>query len=73
MKLDTYEDWKNCITVICGIPLTAEYIDMRLVDLNDPKSFHTQRFIETWGKPHLQRVISWFKQAKSEVTAAPLS
>lgn len=67
IKLDTYEDWKHCITVICDIPLTLDYIEKRIADLNDPKSYHTQRFIETWGKSHLKQVISWFEQAKCEI------
>ena len=67
MKLNTYEDWKHCITVLCGIPLTPNYIDKRLADLNNPNNHHTQKFIETWGNAHLQRVIGWFEQARQEI------
>jgi len=66
MKLDTYEDWKHCITVLCGIPLTPDYITERITALNDPKNYHTKKFIDTWGESHLQLVIGWFEQARQE-------
>ena len=65
-KLKTYEDWKHCITVQCGIPLTLDYIEKRLTDLNDPSNYHTQKFVSLWGEPHRQQVIDWFQHAKQE-------
>lgn len=66
-KLSSYEDWKHCITVSCQIPLTRDYIDKRISELNDSSNQHTQTFINSWGKSHLQQVLSWFKQAKLEI------
>ena len=66
-SLRTYDDWKHCITVLCAIPLTPAYVEKRLTALRDPADYGTQRFIATWGEPHLQRVIGWFEQAKREL------
>ncbi len=67
MNLNTYDEWKRCITVLCGIPLTTDYINRRITDLNDPSNQHTQQFIETWGDGHLRRVIGYFEQARREL------
>ena len=65
-SLKTYDDWKHCITVLCGIPLTQTYVEQRLAALRDPADHHTQKFIATWGEAHLARVIGWFEQAQRE-------
>ena len=65
MKLSSYEDWKHCITVLCGIPLTPDYIEQRIAALSDPSNFETKKFRDIWGEEHLQRVIGWFEQARS--------
>lgn len=65
--LKTFDDWKHCITVDCGIPLTLDFVEERLVALADPTDFHTQKFVAFWGDAHLARVVSWFEQAKREL------
>lgn len=67
MKLDTYDNWKHCITVECGIPLTAAYINQRIGALRNPMDHHTQKFIQEYGESHLSKVIGWFETAKSEL------
>ena len=62
-----YAEWKYCITVECGIPLTSSYIEQRLMDLKNIKSTYTQRFINIYGEQYLENVIAWFKQAKKEL------
>lgn len=59
----TYEEWEHCITVKCGIPLTATYVAERIEAMQDTSEFHTQRFIEQWGEAHHARTLSWFKEA----------
>ena len=66
-SLKTYDDWKHCITVLCGIPLTLPYVEQRLTALRDPADFGTQKFMSTWGEDHLSRVIGWFEQAEQEL------
>lgn len=63
-----YQDWKQCITVKCGIPLTLEFIDDRLISLNDKKSEYTRRFIKLYGEEYTNQIISWFALAKHEIT-----
>ena len=67
MKLTSYDEWKNCITVLCGIPLTPAYVDQRIAALKNPGDHHTQKFRETWGDAHLAEVIGWFETAKAEL------
>lgn len=65
--LDSYDAWKQCITVACNIPLTADYIEKRIAELKDAGNEHTIKFVKTWGESHLQTVIGWFEQAAQEV------
>lgn len=66
-KFDSYESWKYCITELCEVPLTADYIENRISALNDPNNDHTKKFVDAWGEPHLQKVITWFEKAAQEV------
>lgn len=68
MRLETYDDWKHCITVECGIPLTAAYVDERIAALKNPNDHHTRKFRSEWGDAHLAKVIGWFEAAKREVS-----
>ncbi len=63
----TYEEWKNCIVVECGIPLTLDYVQARLQVLQNPTAHHTQRFVKQWGSDHLARTIAWFSKAEKEL------
>ncbi len=67
MTPKTYEAWRHCIEVHCGIPLTPAFIEQRLTALRDGNAYQTKRFRETWGDNHLRHVIAWFEQAKSEL------
>jgi len=66
-SLKTYDEWKHCITVLCAIPLTLDYVEHRLASLRDPADYRTQKFVATWGDAHLARVIGWFEQAEREL------
>lgn len=66
VTLKRYEDWKHCISVLCGIPLTMPYIEKRLTALRDSADYTTQKFVATWGDQHRLRVIRWFEQAQQE-------
>jgi hypothetical protein len=65
--LRTYDDWKHCITVLCGIDLTSGFVAHRLVELRNPSAYGTQRFVASWGEQHLKDVIGWFEQAEREL------
>ena len=61
-----YDDWKHCITVKCGIPLTKKLIEERLASLSNKKSGYTRKFIQVYGEEYTNQVISWFSLAKHE-------
>ena len=69
-QLDTYEDWRRCITVDCGLKLTRDFIRARLSALRDPSLWETQRFVKIWGEPHRRRVVAWFEQAERDIRLA---
>ncbi|MEM9330742.1 MAG: hypothetical protein AAGA53_05420 [Pseudomonadota bacterium] len=60
----TYKEWEHCITVECGIPLSAEYIADRIQALENMRDDKTQRFIKRWGEAHHAQVLSWFREAE---------
>lgn len=63
---DSYEAWRHCIEVDCGLSLDAAYIRQRIAALEDPGDHHTQQFVRRWGEPHRQRVVAWFRRARDE-------
>ena len=64
----TYDDWKHCITVSCGIPLTPHFVQERITALADAENHHTRKFIERWGEAHRDRTLAWFRQAADELS-----
>ena len=67
---NTYEEWRHCITVKCGIPLTADYIEQRLRALQSPNDAGTARFRKSYGQDQLDQTIRWFEQARAEAESA---
>lgn len=63
----TYEEWEHCITVKCGIPLTAEFVAKRIAALEDDSDHSTRKFIDYWGEAHHARTLDWFRQAASRL------
>lgn len=66
---NSYEEWKHCITVDCGIPLTPGFISERIEALTNRNDFHTQKFIESWGVEHHAQTLGWFHHASEEIGA----
>lgn len=66
-KLETYQDWRHCIEVQCGIPLTKDYVAERIRVLSDTTCEQTDKFIKAWGEQHRQRVLKWFGRAAAEL------
>lgn len=67
---ESYESWRYCIEVKCGIALTAGYVRERLRMLSDPGHEEARRFARTYGTDHLQRVVGWFEQAAAALDTA---
>lgn len=66
---ETYERWRRCITLDCGLELTSAFIDDRLAELRNPSAHRTRRFVEHHGEAHRARVIDWFERARREASA----
>ncbi|MEM6709970.1 MAG: hypothetical protein AAF648_14410 [Pseudomonadota bacterium] len=64
---ETYEQWRHCITVDCGIKLTPEFVAARLAVWRDEQSQETIRFRRLYGDEHWRAVTGWFVQAAKEL------
>jgi hypothetical protein len=67
----TYAQWHHCISVECGILLSADFIAQRLAVWRNPQLEETQRFRRLYGDAHWQAVQVWFLQAAQEQEGAP--
>lgn len=63
----SYDEWRLCITVLCGIPLTSGFIEQRLTALANPNDHVTRRYRELWGDEQLSRIRLWFVQARDDL------
>ncbi|MBU2884361.1 hypothetical protein KO507_01135 [Gilvimarinus agarilyticus] len=63
----TYAQWRHCITEICQIPLTANYIEQRIKSLNNPNDHTTEQFIRLYGNEQHRHTLQWFEQEKTEL------
>lgn len=70
---ESYEDWQYCITELCRIPLTREFVEGRVSALRDLRDFETQKFLASWGDAHRKRVISWFEMVQQELQHGSIS
>lgn len=67
---ETFDEWRHCITVACGIPLTLKFVEERIKSLADASDFRTRQFVELYGSAYHAQVVTWFNQAKSELEQA---
>ncbi len=63
MLLQTYEEWKHCIEVKCGIPLTQIFVHKRIEELNDNDNKHTVEFTQLYGEAYKNKIVEWFNQS----------
>jgi hypothetical protein len=61
-----HDDFKHCITERCGIPFTSAHAREWFAALSDQPDYQTQKFRETCGDAHLERVIGWSEQDDRE-------
>lgn len=55
----TYEEWRDCITEVCGQLLTAPYIETRIAVLNKPIDHMMARFVSLCGEPQRIKTLAW--------------
>lgn len=65
----SYEQWRHCITVECGIALTPAYVSERLQTWRNEAADETQRFRRLYGDRHWRAVRGWFESAARELGA----
>ncbi len=58
----TFEEWVNCITNDCGIPLNAAFASGRLSVLEDKNKAETKLFIQKYGEDHWKNVVQWYQR-----------
>jgi hypothetical protein len=63
----SFEEWRHCIVIECGIELTADFIDQRISALRNNAEHYTQQFVRLYGNQHHQQVIGWFIQARERL------
>ena len=62
-----FEEWKYCITVECGIPLSASFITQRLSVCRNESHEETRRFRQRFGDNYWRSVIGWFAEAEQQL------
>ena len=63
----TYEQWRYCITVECGIPLTQAFVEERLAVWANAAAEETRRFDQLYGTAHRERVRQWFERSLTQL------
>ena len=58
----SFQEWKTCIEVHCGIRLTPDFVQGRLAVYTDPTNDETERFLTLYGEDHLNNIIQWYDQ-----------
>ena len=59
-----FEEWKNCIVNDCKIKLTKEFAEKRLRVYQNGNHPETRKFIELYGRQHLNNIIYWYEKMK---------
>ncbi|MEO0480496.1 MAG: hypothetical protein AAF196_13520 [Planctomycetota bacterium] len=65
----SYEGWRECIEVRCKTPLTPDYVQERLKELENQEHPKTQEFEKLYGTPYREQVTAWFRRAAEEAAA----
>ena len=58
----SYQEWKHCIEVKCGIELTEKFIEERLSELQNDTNLKTVEFVNLYGIDYKNQIISWFEK-----------
>lgn len=61
----TFDEWKACITVTCGIELTADFVRERMAALKDNTNAHTRELVRCYGESHVMQLIQWFEKVQN--------
>lgn len=62
----TYHDWREAITVRCGLTLDRPYCEKRIAALADPSIPSTRSFLKSYGSAYRDQIVQWFTRAASD-------
>lgn len=62
----SYPEWRDALTMRCGIRLTPEYARERIAALESNSDRSTTEFVKCYGEGYRRQVIAWFKRAERE-------
>lgn len=65
----SYSEWRTCIEVHCRIPLTVEFVDQRLRELDDGSLLSTEQLLRHYGQAHVEQLREWFRKARGDLHA----
>ncbi|MEO1257246.1 MAG: hypothetical protein AAFZ15_00555 [Bacteroidota bacterium] len=60
----SFDEWKKCITVDCGIKLTSDFTKKRVAILSNLSHPDTKQFVKLYGEQHRNNVVHWLKRAQ---------
>ncbi len=63
----SYEAWKNCLFSVNGQKFSRDFLESRLSIMEDEKHPERIKFINAYGQEYFLLIISYFKQALSEI------
>lgn len=63
----SYQEWKECIFGENKQPFSEEYIRQRLSIFENTEHTEYKKYVATYGKEYTLKIISYFKQALSEL------
>lgn len=63
-----FNEWRQAITIRCGLTLSRDYCAERIAALRDDAVTSTRNFIDTYGENYRELVISWFERAHNEAS-----
>ena len=62
----TYNEWRDALTIRCGIALTPEYAAERVAALKNPTDSSTSDFLRCYGEAYRYQVVKWFGRSIQE-------
>ncbi len=60
----SFEEWRRCIVVDCGVELTASFIEERLLVFGNRQHPETMKFVALYGENHLNNVVNWLNASR---------
>ena len=66
---ETYEEWRHFITAVCGLELTPEFVEERLLVWRDANCEETRRFRKRYGDAYWKSILAWYEEEQQAQAA----